>query len=117
MVTVKVADPELPAASLAVAVHTLVVFSVTVAAVNVVSEKAPLFVQVTFGPEVTLTLSVAVTVEVPVSPDDTVNVAGLNETDGGAVSTTGGVTLPPPLLPLPLPPQADKVSAHIADSV
>jgi len=59
-VTVKVAVPSLPAASPAVAVHSMVVAAVTVGAVNIPPEKAPPFVQVVVGPLVTATLSVAV---------------------------------------------------------
>jgi hypothetical protein len=113
IVTVSVAVPELPAASLAVAVHTLVASTVIVAAVNtfVPTLKLPPLVQVTVGPDVTPMASVAVNVELPVWADSTVKVVALKATTGAVVSTTGGTTggftLPPP----PPPPQADKSSA------
>jgi len=71
IVTVKIAVPILPAASPAVAVHTLVVLAVTAAAVKVFVEtvNVPPFVQVTVGPDVTPRLSVAVKVDVPVDSD------------------------------------------------
>ena len=110
IVTVKVAEPEFPAASRAVAVQTLVVWDVTVGAVNVDPAKVPPFVQVTEGPLATATLSVADTVDVPVLPDSTVSVVGENATLGAVLSTTGGgVTLEDVLL---LPPQADKKRRH-----
>lgn len=120
MVTVSVAVPSFPAASLAVAVQTLIVSAVTVGAVNVLvaTSNDPLFVHVTLGPLVTATLSVAETVEFPVIPDSTVNVAGSKLTCGAAVSAGGGggggttgVVEPedPPEEP---PPQADKRTAQ-----
>jgi hypothetical protein len=118
IVTVRVAVPVLPAASPAVAVHTLVVFSVTAAAVKVfvVTAKLPPLVHVTVGPEVTRRLSVAVNVAVPVASDCTDNVAGLNATTGETVSAIGVVDVVlPPLLPLP--PQPDKSKTDAKDSV
>jgi hypothetical protein len=90
IVTVKVAVPSLPAASLAVAVHSLVVVLVTAGAVKVSAEKAPPLVQLTVGPDVTATLSVAVRLEVPVPVDTTVKEAGLKVTLGADVSGGGG---------------------------
>jgi len=114
-VTVRSAVPELPAASLALAVQMTVVSDVTVGAVNVFPEKLPPFVQVVVGPEVTPTLSVAVSVDVPVSPETTVKVETLKETIGTVVSATGGagggVTLPPEDDP---PPQAVTPAANKA---
>ena len=120
IVTVKVAVPWFPAASLAVAVQILCVSTVTAAAVNifVVTSKSPPFVQVTFGPFVIPTASVAVSVEVPVDSDSTLNVVGLKDTAGAVVSAAGGggggVVVVPPLLPPP--PQADKSSADASES-
>ena len=116
--TVKVPVPELPAASDAVAVHTLVVAAVTDGAVNVEPEKLPPFVQATEGPLVTPTLSVAVNVELPVAPDSTVKLFGLNETTGRVVSAAGGgggVAGGTDELPLP-PPQAVRVAADITNA-
>jgi hypothetical protein len=119
IVTVNVAVPVLPAASLAVAVHTLVVSVVTAAAVKIFVEtlKLPPLVHETVGPVVTPTASVAVKVELPVCVDSTVSVETLKATAGAVVSaaggTTGGFTLPPPPPP---PPQADKSSADAIES-
>ena len=84
METVKVAVPSFPAASIAVAVHTLSVVSVTVAAVKtfVATSKLPPFVQVT----VAVAFSVTVKVALPVVPDVTINVAGVNVRTGAVVS-------------------------------
>jgi hypothetical protein len=118
IVTVRVAVPVLPAASLAVAVHTLSVSAVTAAAVKilVLTLKAPPFVQLTVGPDVTPRASVADNVELPVASDSTVKVVGLKATAGAVVSATGGggvgVDDPPP----PPPPQADKSSADAIES-
>jgi len=111
IVTVKVPVPVFPAASLAVAVHMLVVFAVTSGAVKTLLMKLPPFVHEIVGPEVTRILSVTVSVVAPVPPDSTVRVVGLNETDGEVVSATGGgggLTVVPPLPP---PPQATVVAA------
>jgi len=82
--TVKVAVPSFPTTSLAVAVHTLSVVSVTVAAVKtfVATSKLPPFVQET----VAVAFSVTVKVAVPVAPDCTINVAGVNVRTGAVVS-------------------------------
>ena len=84
----------------------------------VVTSKSPPFVQVTFGPFVTPTASVAVSIEVPVDSDSTLNVVGLKDTAGAVVSAAGcgggGVVVVPPLLPPP--PQADKSSADASES-
>lgn len=110
--TVRVAFPLLPAASEAIAVQTLCVCTVTEGAVKVLPENVPPLVQVTVGPVVTATLSVAVSVEAPVMPDVTVSVAGEKETVGAVVSVGVGVGVgakfPPPLEP---PPQAAKRAA------
>ena len=88
--TVNVPVPEFPAASVAVAVQTLVTFSSVVGAVNVSPENIPPFVQVTDGPSVTPTLSVAVNVEFALSPDLTLKLDGLKVTAGEVVSAAGG---------------------------
>ena len=107
IVTVKVLLPELPAASEAVAVQILVVWTVTAGAVNTLFAKAPPFVHETVGPDVMPTLSVAVSVDVPVAPEATVSVLGEKVKTGEAVSTGvgGGVNVVPPPLLLPPPPQ------------
>lgn len=115
--TVSVAEPVLPAASLAVAVQTLCVSAVTAAAVNVLvaTLNEPPFVQLTFGPTVIPTASVADKVEVAVASDSTVNEFGLKDNAGATVSTTGGGGVG--VLPPPPPPQADRSSADAIDSV
>jgi len=119
IVTVSVAVPSLPAASLAVAVQTLWVSEVTVAAVKVfvATSNEPPFVQVTVGPDVTPTASVAVNVEFPVPSDTTERFEGLKARAGAVVSATGvgGVTVLPP--PPPPPPQADRSSAEAIEKV
>ena len=85
-VTVNSAVPSLPDPSLAVAVQTTSIFSVTNGAVKVLSAKLPPFVHVTVGPDVTATLSVAVKVDAAVLPDETVKAAGLNAIVGADVS-------------------------------
>ena len=119
IVTVKVAEPSFPAASLAVAVQTLSVSAVTAAAVKtfVPTLNSPPFVQVTFGPTVIPTESVAVKVELPVASDSTLRVTGLKDKDGAVVSATGvgaggGVVVVDP----PPPPQADRSSADASES-
>ncbi len=97
----------MPAASPAVAVHTLDVSAAIEAAVNMLfaTLKLPPFVQVTLGPVVTPTASVADKVDAAVLPDSTVKVAGLKVTVGAVVSvTTGGVIVPPD----DPPPQAER---------
>lgn len=84
------AVPSLPAASPAVAVHSLVVVAVTAGAVKIPPENVPPFVQLTVGPDVTATLSVAVKLDIPVPVDITVKVEGLKETVGAEVSGGGG---------------------------
>lgn len=116
VVTVSVAVPTLPAASLAVAVQTLVISEhLDCGAVNVPLEKLPPFVHVTVGPEVTPTLSVADGDALPVWPAATVSVEGLKLTEGAITSPKtvgggggggGGTTAEPPLLVPPPPPQA-----------
>ena len=71
MVTVNVPVPVFPAASPAVAVHSLVVSDVTAAAVKtfVATSNAPPFVQETVGPVVTPRASVADKVDDPVASD------------------------------------------------
>lgn len=112
IVTVSVAEAELPAASLAAAVQTLVVVVVTFGAVKTLAAKLPPFVQVTVGPVVMPTLSVAVRVDAPVLPPVTARLAGLNESDGALLSGVGvGVDPPPP------PPQAERVNRPAAKAV
>ena len=85
-VTVNSAVPSLPDPSLAVAVQTTSIFSVTNGAVKVLSAKLPPFVHVTVGPDVTATLSVTVKVEISVLPDETDKIAGLNARAGAVIS-------------------------------
>ena len=108
-VTVKIADPSLPAASLAVAVHSDVKVSLVAGAVNTPFEKSPPFVQETSGPVVIPTLSVADNVDEPVPVDTTVKVLGLNSNEGAWVSGAGGaggVTV----LPFPPPPPQEAIA-------
>lgn len=88
IVTVRVAVPALPAASLAVAVQTLCVFVVTIAAVKIllVTSKLPPLLQVTSGPTVTPTSSAAVKVDIAVMPDSTVSAGGAKLTAGAVKS-------------------------------
>ena len=85
-VTVNSAVPSLPDPSLAIAVQTTSIFSVTNGAVKVLSAKLPPFVHVTVGPDVTATLSVTVKVEISVLPDETDKIAGLNARAGAVIS-------------------------------
>lgn len=116
--TVSMAVLSLPAASPAVAVHTLVVSTDTAGAVKVDPEKLPPFVHSTLGPVVTPRLSVAVTVDVPDIPDSTSKFAGLKDIDGTVVSAAGGVgvggadgvTLPEE----PPPPHPERINTLMA---
>ena len=96
--TVRTAVEEFPAASLAVAVHSLVVAVVTIGAVKVFPENVPPFVQFVVGPDVIPTLSDADKVEAAEPPPTAESDVGLKETFGAVVSATGGggggVTVP-----------------------
>ena len=89
IVTVKVPVPSFPASSVAVAVQTLSVVSVTTAAVNkfVATSKLPPAVQETVGTAFSVTVKIAVAVR----PVSTVNVAGSKVRVGAVVSGSGGV--------------------------
>ena len=111
-VTVKSAVPELPAASLAVAVQTTVVLAVTAGAVNVLPEKLPPFVQLKVGPVAMPTLSVAVKVDVPVPPETTESAAGLKDRLGASVSGTGAVIVTVKVAELEFPAASPTVAVH-----
>ena len=67
-------------------------------------------VQVTVGPVVTATLSVAVRVDDPVPPESTVNVAGLKLTSGATVSlATEIVRVAVPAFPV----ASEAVAVHV----
>ena len=74
--------PVLPAASDALAVQTLIKSVSVSGAVNMPSDHAPPFVQVTFGPDVIATLSDADSVEVAVSFAATDNSSGEKDRTG-----------------------------------
>ena len=101
IVTVSVASAELPAASLAVAVHVSVVCALTLGAVSVLLAKLPPALQVTVGVPTTPTLSEKDKVELALWPVSTVRLAGEKLIVGAVVSATG---VPPPPLELPPPP-------------
>ena len=88
--TDRTAVEALPAASLTVAVHSLVVELVTIGAVNVPAENTPPFVHVVVGPELMPTLSEAVKFEIPELPPTRDNDVGLKAIEGAVVSATGG---------------------------
>ncbi len=117
IVTVRVAEDEFPAASLAVAVHSLVVDDATIGALNVPAENVPPLVQLIVGPSVIRTLSVADKLDEAVPPPKTDKVAGLNDSEGDVVSATGGGGVTDPLDEEEPPPQATPPSAMSANAL
>jgi hypothetical protein len=122
VVTVRVAELLFPSASLADAVHTLIMSEhPDCGAVKTPFANRPPLVHVTTGVDVAPELSVADTVALPVSPAATVRVAGLKLTTGGIISSNrvggggggadGGTTPTLPELPLEPPPPLQDIKA------
>ena len=72
-------------------------------------------VQVTVGPLVTPTLSVAVRVTAAVPPEITVTLAGLKDTTGGTASGASGAVMETVSVAVPaFPAASEAVAVHVA---
>ena len=89
----KIPEPTLSSASLALAVHVISKSVVVDGAVKIPSDHMPPFVQLTFGPEVTPTLSSTDKTDVAVSADASVISDGAKETIGASLSVSSVIAL------------------------